>query len=62
MVGGDKAFPAEIASKYPELELGNDNVITWTGSQYESGVTESPIYKLDVTHDMSILLHEEMWD
>ena len=48
----------EMVQKYPELALGHDHVITWTGSDGE----ESPIYKLEVDHDMSVILHAEGWD
>ena len=48
----------EMLQKYPELALGHDRVITWT----ESGGEESPIYKLEVDHDMSVILHAEIWD
>ena len=48
----------EMIQKYPELALGHDRVITWT----ESGGEESPIYKLEVDHDMSVILHAEKWD
>ena len=48
----------EMVQKYPELALGHDHVITWTESDGE----ESPIYKLEVDHDMSVILHEEEWD
>ncbi len=48
----------EMVQKYPELALGHDRVITWTGSDGE----ESPIYKLEVDHDMSVILHAEIWD
>ena len=48
----------EMVQKYPELALGHDNVITWNGSDGE----ESPIYKLEVDHDMSVILHAEGWD
>ena len=48
----------EMVQKYPELALGHDRVITWT----ESGGEESPIYKLEVDHDMSVILHAEIWD
>ena len=48
----------EMIQKYPELALGHDHVITWT----ESGGEESPIYKLEVDHDMSVILHAEIWD
>jgi len=48
----------EMVQKYPELALGHDRVIKWTGSDGE----ESPIYKLEVDHDMSVILYAEGWD
>lgn len=57
--GKNKKFTEEMSKKYPELELGNDNVIGWTGS---SGETDSPVYKLEVDHDMNIHLLLESWD
>lgn len=57
--GKNKKFTEEMSKKYPELELGNDNVIGWTGS---SGETDSPVYKLEVDHDMNIHLLLEIWD
>ena len=57
--GKNKKFTEEMSKKYPELELGNDNVIKWTGS---SGETDSPVYKLEVDHDMNIHLFLEVWD
>ena len=48
----------EMIQKYPELALGHDHVIIWT----ESGGEESPIYKLEVDHDMSVILHAEAGD
>lgn len=56
---GKGKFTEEMSKKYPELELGNDNVIKWTGS---SGETDSPVYKLEVDHDMNIHLFLEVWD
>ena len=56
---GNEKFTEEMSKKYPELELGNDNVIKWTGS---SGETDSPVYKLEVDHDMNIHLFLEVWD
>ena len=56
---GNEKFTEEMSKKYPELELGNDNVIGWTGS---SGETDSPVYKLEVDHDMNIHLLLEVGD
>lgn len=58
-IGENKKFTEEMSKKYPELELGNDNVIVWNGS---SGETNSPVYKLEVDHDMNIHLFLESWD
>ena len=58
-IGKNKKFTEEMSKKYPELELGNDNVIGWTGSSDE---TDSPVYKLEVDHDMNIHLLLESWD
>ena len=55
--GGNVDFPQEIAKKYPELDLGEDNVIYWYNTN-----EDSPVFKLDVTKDMSILVHTERWD
>lgn len=56
---GNEKFTEEMSKKYPELELGNDNVIGWEGS---SGETDSPVYKLEVDHDMNIHLLLEVGD
>lgn len=57
--GKNEKFTDEMSKKYPELELGNDNVITWYSSSQSD---ESPIYKLNVDHDMNISLFTEVWD
>ena len=56
---GKGKFTEEMSKKYPELELGNDNVIEWIGT---SGETDSPVYKLEVDHDMNIHLLLEVGD
>ena len=56
---GNGKFTEEMSKKYPELELGNDKVIGWTGSSDE---TDSPVYKLEVDHDMNIHLLLEVGD
>lgn len=58
-VGNGNSLTKEMVQKYPELALGHDRVITWTG---RSDGEESPIYKLEVDHDMSVILHAEGWD
>ena len=56
--GQNKKFTDAMSQKYSELELGYDNVITWS----ESGESTSPVYKIEVDHDMSLIVHKENWD
>ena len=56
--GQNKKFTDAMSQKYSELELGYDNVITWS----ESGESTSPVYKIEVDHDMSLIVHKEKWD
>ena len=58
LVGKNTKFTDEMSRKYSELELGHDNVITWTAS----GDSTSPVYKLEVDHDMSVIMYGEGWD
>lgn len=58
IVGKNTKFTDEMTKKYSELELGHDNVITWTASDDAT----SPVYKLEVDHDMSVIMYGEVWD
>lgn len=63
IAGSNEKFTTEMLQKYPELELGYDNVITWGGyEETEETATECPVYKLEVNNDMSIFLYVETWD
>ena len=48
----------QIFQKYPDIFLGYNNGISWTENDGE----ESPICKIKVDHDMSILLEESLSD
>lgn len=48
----------QILQKYPDILLGYNNGISWTGNDGE----ESPICKIKVDHDMSILLQDSISD
>lgn len=58
IVGNNINYPADMVSKYPEFSIGNDSVLVWR----ESGPEESPIYTLNVAHDMSLAIYREGWD
>ena len=48
----------QILQKYPDIFLGYNNGISWTENDGE----ESPICKIKVDHDMSILLEDSLSD
>ena len=55
--------PQELQNLYPQFSIGNDSVISLPGPDWMStGEMESPVFELDVDHDMNLLMYVELHD